>query len=151
MTGDTPSPHSLELTDGDRTVTVRKQRTPNGERLAIRGADGEIRLDALALESLTWQDADFFERLTTEPHLPGENATNGSDELQIGNEYAVVRLRTLETNAGPRVAIESVKMGYSCRLSPAELDALTREGMGFFSSLLETPLGPESDHHHGVH
>jgi len=40
------------------TVTVRKVRTRNGERLEIRSAghDRSIRLDALALEALTWSD-----------------------------------------------------------------------------------------------
>lgn len=151
MTAETSSTDSLEFTDGERTVSLQKRQTPNGERLTIRGATGEIRLDALALESLTWQEAAFFEDLTTDPHTDVENATDSSDELQIGNEYAVVRLRALETSVGPRVAIESVKMEYNCYLSPVELDALTRKRMNFFSKLLETPLGPENDHDHGVH
>lgn len=41
------------------TVTIRKVRTRNGERLEIRSAaqDRSIRLDAIALEALTWSDA----------------------------------------------------------------------------------------------
>jgi hypothetical protein len=40
-------------------VSVAKVRTRNGERLEIRslGHDHSIRLDALALEALTWSDA----------------------------------------------------------------------------------------------
>lgn len=40
-------------------VSVAKIRTRNGERLEIRsmGHDHVIRLDALALEALTWSDA----------------------------------------------------------------------------------------------
>ena len=41
------------------TVTVRKVRTRNGERLEIRSHshDTSVRLDAIALEALTWSDA----------------------------------------------------------------------------------------------
>ena len=41
------------------TVTVRKVRTRNGERLEIRSHthDRSVRLDAIALEALTWSDA----------------------------------------------------------------------------------------------
>lgn len=35
-------------------VTVRKIHTRNGERLEIRSGDRAIRLDAIALEGLTW-------------------------------------------------------------------------------------------------
>jgi len=38
------------------TVTVRKVSTRNGERLEIRSGDQAIRLDAIALEALTWSD-----------------------------------------------------------------------------------------------
>lgn len=40
-------------------VAVRKVATRNGERLEIRslGQERTIRLDALALEALTWSDA----------------------------------------------------------------------------------------------
>lgn len=40
-------------------VVVRKVSTRNGERLEIRslGKDSSIRLDAIALEALTWSDA----------------------------------------------------------------------------------------------
>ena len=40
------------------TVTVRKVRTRNGERLEIRShsQDRSIKLDAIALEALTWSD-----------------------------------------------------------------------------------------------
>jgi hypothetical protein len=49
----------LVISNEFATVTVRKVRTRNGERLEIRsaGQDRAIRLDALALEALTWSDA----------------------------------------------------------------------------------------------
>lgn len=39
------------------TVTVRKVETRNGERLEIRSGENAIRLDAIALEALTWSNA----------------------------------------------------------------------------------------------
>lgn len=151
MISETTLTDSIELADDERVVELQRLRTPTGERLVVRSEGADTRLDALAMESLTWQDDAFFETLTTVPHDDGEDATAASDELQIGNEYTVVRLRKLETSAGPRVSITSPKLGYTCRLSPAELDALAKERIDLFSELLETPFGPEDDQHHGVH
>ena len=41
------------------TVTVRKVRTRNGERLEIRsaGQNRSVKLDAIALEALTWSSS----------------------------------------------------------------------------------------------
>jgi hypothetical protein len=39
------------------TVTVRKVQTRNGERLEIRSGENSVRLDAIALEALTWSSA----------------------------------------------------------------------------------------------
>ncbi|WP_197075844.1 hypothetical protein [Halostagnicola sp. A56] len=151
MTSTRPIADPLTLTDGDLTVSLWTLQTPTGERLILSGESAETRVDALALESLTWQDDEVFEELTSEPHEDGMNATEPSDELQISNEYTVVKLRKVETTAGPRLSITSPKLNYACRLSPAELDALTHKRINFFSDLLETPFGPEEDQHHGVH
>ncbi|MDS0477326.1 hypothetical protein [Natrinema sp. 1APR25-10V2] len=142
---------SLELADGERTVRIQKLWTPTGERLLVNGSSDEIRLDALALESLTWQDDSFFSKLTNEPHAVGEDVAAVSDKLDLSNEYTVIRVEKTETTAGSRVTVESPKLGYSCQLSPAELDVITQKQIEFFSKLLETPYGPEDDHHHGGH
>jgi hypothetical protein len=39
------------------TVTVRKVSTRNGARLEIRSGDKSVKLDAIALEALTWSSA----------------------------------------------------------------------------------------------
>jgi len=51
-------PEPIVISNEFATVVVRKVRTRNGERLEIRsaGADRSIRLDAIALEALTWSD-----------------------------------------------------------------------------------------------
>jgi hypothetical protein len=57
------------------SVRVRKEKTRNGERLVISSPNlgFEVRLDALELESLTWQPAETFSRLLESPYGPEED------------------------------------------------------------------------------
>ena len=54
------------------TVRVRVRATRNGERLEIASPNlgHSILLDALELESLTWQDSSAFSRLLATPYGP---------------------------------------------------------------------------------
>lgn len=54
----TDEPDFIVVSNEFATVTVRKVHTRNGERLEIRSAAQErsIRLDAIALEALTWSN-----------------------------------------------------------------------------------------------
>lgn len=149
MISNTRTVHSLTVADGSHTVELRKFVTPNGERLVIESDGASARLDALALESLTWQGTSFFERLTGAEHAEAGDAMVDADPtMQIGNEYTTIRIRVHETPSGPMVSLRSPKLEYHCWLNPAELDALARKPAAFFSELLETPLGPEDDHSH---
>ena len=149
MIPETTAVDSYELTDGTYAVELRKLVTPNGERLVVTSDDASTPLDALALESLTWQNADFFSDLIGIPHDGGGDATDtGKPMMQIGNEYTTVRIRTHKTATGPRITLRSPKLEYQCWLTPAELDAIAYKPLSFFTDLLETPLGPESDHTH---
>lgn len=56
MTSDTHEGPILIVSNEFATVTVRKVRTRNGERLEIRSGERSVRLDAIALEALTWSD-----------------------------------------------------------------------------------------------
>ena len=142
MTTDITNDPTITLRADDQAVSLTREPTPAGERLRVDSNDDTTRLDALALESLTWQDNEFFAELTGEEHTTGENAGRTDEKLQIGNEYTVVQLSVLDTDAGPRLEIDSPKLGYSCQLSVAELAALSRQEMDLFSDLLRTPLGP---------
>ncbi|WP_083441189.1 hypothetical protein [Nitriliruptor alkaliphilus] len=53
-------------------VVVRRIQTRNGVRLEIRSPrmDSSIRLDALELESLTWQDPEVFSGFLEDPFGP---------------------------------------------------------------------------------
>ena len=54
------------------SVTIRKVTTKNGERLEIasNGLGLSITIDALQLESLTWQDPDIFSTFLETPMEP---------------------------------------------------------------------------------
>ena len=51
----------------------------------------------------------------------------------------------LSYDGGDRLFIASAKMGYATHLGAAELAALARRDQAFYTGLLDTPLGPESD------
>lgn len=59
MTEDKAGEPVIVVANEFAAVTVRKVATRNGERLEITslGQDRAIRLDALALEALTWSDS----------------------------------------------------------------------------------------------
>ena len=63
---------AIEVTNEFTTVSVRKVWTRNGARLEISSPrlGYSIQLDALALESLTWQTMDTFSRFLETPFGP---------------------------------------------------------------------------------
>ena len=67
----------IKVTNEFATVTVKKVRTRNGTRLEISSPrlGYRIQLDALALESLTWQTMDTFTRFLEEPFGPPDRST----------------------------------------------------------------------------
>lgn len=144
----------IVLSDDATTVAIHEHTTPNGSRLSIHPEDGpECRLDALELESVTWQAEDFLDaHIDAADRCPSSTPPNSDPAaiephttLRIGNEYALVEVRALEIDGTDRLLIESVKMGYTIVVGPSELAALARQDPSFFSALLETPLGPEPD------
>ena len=140
---------AYEVSDGTATVELRKLVTPNGERLVVASDGASTRLDALALESLTWQDDEFFGELGGTSHVGTERPEDDAEPvMQISNEYTTVRIRSHDTADGSRISVRSPKLEYWCLLSPAELAAIADKPISFFSELLETPLGPEPDHSH---
>lgn len=147
MSRSTEPVDEFSLGTGPDAVTIRKLRTPNGERLELAIAEHRIRLDALELESLTWQDDAFFVGelgVTERPDRAVSPADVRDDaRLKIGNEYTTVWLRL--TDDGERLAVASAKMGYGTHLGAASLAALARRDQAFFTGLLDTPLGPEGD------
>lgn len=64
------------------------------------------------------------------------------EPMEIGNEFAYVRVRKVRTRNGERLEIEAPKLGYRIRLDPVELESLTWQPSETFSRFLATPFGP---------
>jgi hypothetical protein len=71
--------------------------------------------------------------------------SNHAFEIELANEYALVTIRTVNTDNGTRLEIVSPRLGKSIRLDPVELEALTWQSHDMFSKLLQTPFGPEPE------
>ncbi len=65
--------------------------------------------------------------------------------IELANEYAMVRVRAVETGNGMRLEIEAPRLGRSIRLCPLELESLTWQSHDLFSEFLKTPFGPEHE------
>lgn len=136
------------------TIRVHKIQTPKGERVKIRSdrLDASVTLDALALESVTWQtDAATLTDLLRAPPTPTPadgvtiDVDTGDDgELKISNEYTHVVLRPGADDAGSYLDVESIGLDYEIRLDAAALEVLAwQEDAYAMSKFLETPFGPE--------
>ena len=64
------------------------------------------------------------------------------EAIEIGNEFAQVRVRKVETRNGSRLLIESTKTGQSISLCPLELESLTWQTAETFSAMLANPFSP---------
>ena len=64
------------------------------------------------------------------------------DVIEIGNEFAEIRVRKIETRNGSRLLIESTKSGQSISLCPLELESLTWQTAETFSAMLANPFAP---------
>ena len=69
--------------------------------------------------------------------------------IELGNEFAQVRVSRLDTRNGSRLLIESPRTGHRVALCPLELQALTWQGPQTFSAMIAHPSGsliePEDD------
>jgi hypothetical protein len=63
-------------------------------------------------------------------------------ELQVANEFAVVRIRKVLTRNGERLEIEAPKRGHAIRLDAVALEALSWQEPQLFSTLLENGAPP---------
>lgn len=140
------------LSDGETTVTVRHIKTPKGERLEIRSVTDAIRIDAMGLESLSWQDQGVFDEFLGYEYdfrvgSESDAETETIIEFVISNEYADVVVRVLETVDGDRLVLEAPKKQYSLQADATCLDALAAQDSSIFSAFLETPHGPDGHAH----
>lgn len=156
----------LNIEDGDLSVSLTKIFTPNGQRLEIAAPaiDQQIRIDAVEVEAISWQERETILAFLQEGEnhgmrnveskiqeiqetLDGGNLeVHGATEpIEITNEYAEGHVRKLETNAGEYAEIAAPKLDYRIRITPAELASITWQTQETFTSLLENPYGPLSE------
>ena len=152
--GATRTTAERQLSDGDRTVTVRKL-VSKGERLEIAADEHGIKLDAILLEGLSWQrDLEAIDDLVggwafaTDPvaAAAGEDATieSAGEEISISSEYSHVLVRDVRTPDGPGLEITTPNRGTALVLGVQSLSALAAvEDTYVFSVWFETPFGPE--------
>lgn len=155
MKGSGTAGEPFQLTDEGRVVTVRKLFTRTGERLELSAETlGEsVRLDAIALESVAWQDVDeMADRAETVDRsathsMPEPIDTEREEPMTVSSEFALARVSKGSTDNGERLDIEAPKLGYEIRLGPRELEWLALQDYETFSAWLEQPFGPEGEDH----
>jgi hypothetical protein len=64
------------------------------------------------------------------------------DVIRLGNEFAEIVVRRVETRNGTRLLIEAPKSGQWVTLCPLELEALTWQNTATFSAMIGHPFGP---------
>lgn len=70
----------------------------------------------------------------------GDRTGEGGTAIELGNEFAQVRVSRVATRNGWRLLIESPKSGHRVTLCPLELEALTWQGPQTFSAMLAHPF-----------
>lgn len=94
--------------------------------------------------------------MSAQPERPGPAGARGGPPgelrdrqtgaaIELGNEFAQVRVCRVETRNGSRLLIESPKSGQWVALCPLELEALTWQGPETFSAMIGHPYGPLID------
>ena len=70
------------------------------------------------------------------------DASPDDGAITIGNEFAEVRVRRVQTRNGSRLLIESPRTGQYVALCPLELEALTWQPPQTFTAMIANPYGP---------
>jgi hypothetical protein len=77
--------------------------------------------------------------------MSAEGSPSGGDDepvIELGNEFAEVRVRKVRTRNGARLLISSPRSGRQVSLCPLELEALTWQTEEVFSAMIGNPYGP---------
>lgn len=155
-TGVTPEGRpGFVLSDERATVELRRADTRNGMRLEINPPRlrRSIRLDPVALESLTWQTPETLSAFLEARRAPARQArsvspeppSEGLSESTLINEFSTVHVKRVDTPSGPRLQVSSPRLQSSIQLDPASLEGPACQTMEIFAGFLETPLGKDTD------
>ncbi len=151
----------FSVTDGSNPITVSEYRTKRGKRAEIATDLDGIRVDALILESLSWQRSreDLAAVLddgalvrTDETPLSGGDPIEDSPTIQISNEYTQVILEHVRTATGQALQVRTPTRVSETNFGVSSLRALASHDDTFaFSTFFETPVGPEDTRIEGPH
>ena len=83
--------------------------------------------------------------MSADPAGPEPGDLAAGEYVEIANEFAFVKVRTVHTRNGMRLEISSPRLGRGIRLCPMELETLTWQTPETFSGFLQTPHGPEPE------
>jgi hypothetical protein len=72
-----------------------------------------------------------------------EDVTEASEPVEVGNEFAFVRVRKVLTRNGERIEIQAPRIGRVIRLDSLELESLTWQTHETLSKFMERPFGME--------
>lgn len=145
-----------EISNDSASVRVRRVRMRNGSRLEIHspGTDNRVLLDALLLESLSWQSPQELAEGLDSPHEraadqqeiePPEDGN--APYAEVSNEFATALIRTVGQGEGARLEIQSPKLGYQVYLAAPLLESLSWQTPEKLSEALEEPYGPAGAAH----
>ena len=135
-----------ELTTDSCTIELNRVETPKGERLEIKTPVSSIRLDAVALEILTWQDNVTIAAL---PSAGTEQMTSTSDTSEkdertkltvISNEFGFVVVYKTQMETTACIDLEAEKQDESIRLHPSELKTLAQQEQKLFTKWVRDDL-----------
>jgi len=127
-------------------VTLRYVDTPKGERLELEspGRDS-IRLDALALECLAWQDRERFEAVfgaldgdarDASPVVDPDDPGSGSELASITNEFAHVEVRKVTAADGERLELVAPKAGAAVTLTAGALERVAAQSQSTITDMV---------------
>ncbi|MFB6184319.1 MAG: hypothetical protein ABEI96_07170 [Haloarculaceae archaeon] len=152
----------------DATIAVREVETPKGTRLELESTerDASVRLDAVALESLTWQDRDTYRSFLHDVDTTARDgdpadvvatsdpadvvATSDPDDgpggttedptttrlVEVTNEFAHVVVSEVETGDGDRLELTAPKMDFTVYLNATALAGVAHQSQETFTELL---------------
>lgn len=151
-TGATERVHLLELTGAGPPVTLHKLIS-KGERLEIAAGSDVVKLDALLLESISWQrTGDRLSELVEDPEavltdpVAAYDIDTSRDETvtRIASEYSGVGISCVDTDDGTGVCFLAPERGVGTLLGPQTLRQVAKIDDTFeFSEWFRTPFGPE--------
>lgn len=140
------------IAEAGRHVEVSRIETPKGERLELADADtGEsIWLDAIVLESLTWQNEETFREFCHEAPESvsrsdlavsrGSHAGTQTELTTITNEFSHVDVRKTTAEGRDWVEFHGPKVGFTIRLNAPAVLTVIHQDHERYTDLLEQNL-----------